>query len=152
MKNDFDKRFGFVLNDVARLLRFSFDRQSQGLGLTRAQWSVLAHLYRLNGTKQNTLAALMEITPITLARHLDRLEADGWVDRRDDPSDRRAKNIYLTAKAKPMIQTLQKLGQKVRKQALQGVTKEDEAHFMDILLRIRANLGDDNSGSKNGSD
>ena len=144
MKTDINEGFGFVIHDVARLLRWSFDRQSQDLGLTRAQWSVLAHLFRGDGIQQKSLACLMDIAPITLARHLDHLEVDAWIERRDDPVDRRAKRVYLTPKAKPMLEKLGKLGQKICKQALSGIDAKDEKMFLDVLLRIRENLGDNN--------
>ena len=114
MNKHFDKSLGFAIHDVARLLRWSFDRQSAHLGLTRAQWSVLAHLSRRDGVQQKDLAQVMDITPITLARHLDRLEVDAWIERRDDPDDRRAKRVFLNAKARPMLEALSGLGQKVR--------------------------------------
>lgn len=142
MKKNFDKSLGFAIHDVARLLRWSFDRQSAHLGLTRAQWSVLAHLSRSDGVQQKTLAQVMDITPITLARHLDNLEVDAWIERRDDPDDRRAKRVYLNAKARPMLDALSSLSQKVRTTALQGVSPEDEDRFMDVLLRIRENLSE----------
>ncbi len=145
MNKNFDKSLGFAIHDVARLLRWSFDRQSQDIGLTRAQWSVLAHLHRGDGIQQKTLAHLMDIKPITLARHLDRLEVEAWIERRDDPDDRRAKRVYLHPKATPVIETLSRLAQKVRKQAMQGIGPEEEQRFMQTLLRIRSNLseGDD---------
>lgn len=142
MKTDYGSGIGFVLHDVARLMRWNFDRQAQGLGLTRAQWSVLAHLKRNDGVQQKTLAQLMDIKPITLARHIDRLEREGWVTRQDDPTDRRAKRLFLTAKASPQLELMQKLGQKVRRQALQGISSEDEAKAIEVLRRIRDNLSD----------
>ena len=148
MKNRLNSRLGFVVNDVARLMRWSFDRQSQGLGLTRAQWSVLAYLKHSDGSKQTLLAQLMEIKPTTLARHIDRLETEGWVVRRDDPEDRRAKRVFLTGRAAPMLASLTKLGQKVRQQALAGITPEEEAMMIAVLMRIRDNL----AGSGDSSD
>lgn len=142
MKTNLDDTFSFAIHDVARLLRWSFDRQSQDLGLTRAQWSVLAHLYRGDGLQQKSLARIMDIAPITLARQLDRLEAGDWIQRRDDPSDRRAKMVYLTAKAVPMIARLADLAELVRGQALKGVSAEEEAQFISILSRIRENLSE----------
>ena len=140
MNNNFDKSFGFAIHDVARLLRVSFDRQASGTGLTRAQWAVLAHLHRSNGVQQKTLASTMDITPITLARHLDRLEVDAWIERRDDPDDRRAKRVFLNPKAGPMMATLATLGQRVRAQAMSGISPQEEEKFMQILLQIRDNL------------
>ncbi len=142
MNTTFDKSLGFAIHDVARLLRWSFDRQSQGIGLTRAQWSVLAYLHRDDGVQQKTLAHMMDITPITLARHLDRLEVEAWIERRDDPDDRRAKRVFLNPKARTVIASLSKLGQKVRRKAMEGITPEQEEMFMEVLLRIRSNLAD----------
>lgn len=146
MNNNFAKSFSFAIHDVARLLRVSFDRQAATTGLTRAQWSVLAHLHRSDGVQQKTLAKVMDITPITLARHLDRLEVDAWIERRDDPDDRRAKRVFLNPNAGPMIQMLSVLGQKVRTQAMTGISAQDEEIFMQVLLQIRANLCVANNG------
>ena len=147
MKNTEKSQFGFLISDVARLLRWHFDRQAQGLGLTRAQWAVLAHLKRSDGTKQTVLARLMDIKPITLARHLDRLQAEGWVERRDDPDDRRAKRVFLTSKSTPMLDSLTQLGKKVRQEALQGISQADFDLTVQTLERIKANLSATNEGN-----
>ena len=140
MKSDFDKSFGFAIHDVARLTRWCFDLQSQDLGLTRAQWTVLAHLHRRDGIQQKTLAKVMEIAPISLTRQLDRLEENAWIERRDDPTDRRAKKIYLTPKAVPMIKKLSKLGNKVQETALRGIEAGDREKLLTMLAKIRENL------------
>lgn len=143
MGKQLDNSLGFVIHDVARLLRLEFDRQARGLGLTRAQWSVLANLQRQQGVQQKDLAKLMDIKPITLARHLDRLEKDGWLRRENDADDRRAKRLYLTQKADPMIRSLKNVGKKVRKKALQGISEQDQNQFMEILFSLRSNLSVD---------
>ena len=140
MKAEFEEGLGFAIHDVARLMRWSFDRQSQSLGLTRAQWSVLAHLYRGDGLQQQHLARIMDIAPITLARHLDRLEEKGYIQRREDPQDRRAKMVYLTPKSEPMISKLSKLGREIREQALAGVSASEVAGLMNTLGKIKSNL------------
>jgi DNA-binding MarR family transcriptional regulator len=89
LREDLSRNFGFLLNDVARLMRTAYDRRIRKLGLTRAQWWVLTHLYRSNGVTQTELAETLEIEKPTLGRLLDRLEAKGWVRREHDASDRR---------------------------------------------------------------
>ena len=145
MKNNLSETFGFTVNDIARLLRWEFDRQAQHLGLTRAQWSVLAHLRRYEGVQQKELAHYMDIKPITLARHLDTLERQEWVERRDDPEDRRAKRVFLSKKAKPMITSLTKIGKKIRAHAMRGMSPEEQAQLMLMLQKIRANLNENES-------
>lgn len=145
---DSNDKLGFVIQDIARLMRWSFDRRAQDLELTRAQWGVLANLTRCPGAQQKTLADLLEVTPITLARHIDRLEQNGWVRREDDVEDRRAKRVYLTEKGQEILGELQKVGQEVRQQALTGINKEEENQLLTLLLRLRQNLSNSsNDGS-----
>src|SRR4030095_11419301 len=94
---------GFLLNDAARLMRKDFERRTRSVGLTRAQWQTLFHLARNEGCNQVPLADLLEVEPITLARVVDKLEACGLVERRPDPSDRRARLLFLGERAPPLL-------------------------------------------------
>ena len=95
--------------------------------------------------QQVDLARVMDIKPITLARHLDKLEAKGRICRENDAQDRRAKRLHLTRKATPMIRSLKQVGKQVGKQvrklALKNVSEAEFNTFMDLLFRMRANLG-----------
>ena len=93
-----ERNFGFLLHDVARLMRKRFEQKARGLGLTRSQCSVLAHLARHEGIQQGGLAEILEIEPITLTRILDRLEQAELVERRAHPTDRRIRTVALTRK------------------------------------------------------
>ena len=135
-----EKSFGFLLYDAARLLRRDFERRAKQLGLTRAQWSVLAHLARNEGTNQAAAADVLEIEPITLVRLLDRLEAAGWVERRPDPNDRRARLLYLTEKAHPILDQMFALSLETREQALIGIGEPERDAMMAVLIKIRQNL------------
>lgn len=142
MQDDPNQSFGFVIHDIARLLHRRFDRKTQALGLTRSQWSVLAHLHRHDGWRQTDLADLLEVRPISLTRLIDRLVKNGWVERRSDPDDRRANRIFLTEKVTPLLNQLRNLGKEIREEALQGIPKEERERFMATLLRIRANVAE----------
>ena len=91
------REFAFLLNDVARLLRTYADQRARRLGITRAQWAVMARLEHAEGLKQSELAEMLDLQPITLTRLVDRLCANGMIERRADPNDRRAKRLHLTA-------------------------------------------------------
>lgn len=134
--------FGFLVADAARLIRRDFDRRARDTGLSRAQWSVLARLARHEGLKQTELADLLDMQPISLARHIDRLEARGCVERRADASDRRAHRLFLTADAGPLMQQLQVLGQQTRAQAMHGIPVEHQQLLCQLLDQIRGNLAD----------
>src|SRR3954465_231773 len=100
------REFAFVLNDVARLLRTYADQRARRLGITRAQWAVMARLEQSEGLKQSELAEVLDLQPITLTRLVDRLCANGMVERRPDPTDRRAKRLHLTPLARPLMDRL----------------------------------------------
>ena len=136
---------GFALSDVARLMRRNFNRRVQSLGLTQAQWLLLARIARHEGAKQAQLAEILEMQPISIARLIDRMEAAGWVERRPDPNDRRAVNLYLTEKAGPIIDEMWNRADETQALALAGLspTARDELNL--ALETMRENLIGDSS-------
>jgi DNA-binding MarR family transcriptional regulator len=134
---------GFMISDVARLLRRRFDERARVIGVTRPQWRALTMLSRREGLQQGTLAELLEVEPITLCRMIDRLVEGGLVERRRDPSDRRAWNLYLTDKARPLINQLRLIADEVFAAALADLPPDTVDAFADVLARIRSNLSAD---------
>ena len=138
---DFERAFGFVLHETARLFSKRFDQKARrAIGLTRAQCVVLFRLTMQEGMNQARLAELMEMEPISLARLLDRMEQAGWVERRPDPSDRRARLLYRTSKAKPMFDRMVAVGLETRGEALAGFSDAEREQLVDMLLAVRRNL------------
>lgn len=133
---------GWLVHDVARLLRKAFEQQARAetLGVTRSQAAVLSHLARNQGINQAALAQLLEIEPITLVRLLDRLEDAGMVERRFDPRDRRAHSLHLTTAAWPMLERIRALGARVIEDALAGAPDAQRAIFRDVLTTMKGNL------------
>jgi MarR family transcriptional regulator for hemolysin len=132
--------FGFEVAETALVMRRDFDRRAAGLGVTRAQWRVLARLNMKNGMRQVDLAEALDIEPITLCRMIDRLEEAGLVERRRDEIDRRAWNIFLNEKSKPLLDEVQLLARQLYQDALMGISEDDQRHALDVLARVRANI------------
>jgi MarR family transcriptional regulator for hemolysin len=133
---------GFLLHDVARLLKRRFEQNARGYGLTRSQWQVLAYLASNEGINQSGLAELLEIEPITLGRIIDRLEKRGLIERHPDPSDRRAWLLHSTPAARPKLTQLRELGDVTRGEALAGVPESDTERLLGTLQALKANLAD----------
>ncbi len=131
---------GFLLGDVSRLLRRRFDERARASGASVAQWRVLKILERQPGLNQGQIAELLEVEPITACRMIDRLEEAGLVERRRDPSDRRAWRIHLTDKADPVIADLHLLAGEMIEDALQGLSPERRDALIATLNLIRSNL------------
>jgi DNA-binding MarR family transcriptional regulator len=131
---------GFVLQGVARLLRKRLEQRSRTSGLTRAQGQVLAYLALNQGIHQNKLADLIEVTPITLARLLDKIEDSGFIERRPHPTDRRAWLLCPTAEAHPLLAIMRSTGQKTCKEAFAGISAGEQRHLLKPLCLIKSNL------------
>jgi DNA-binding MarR family transcriptional regulator len=135
-----ERNLGFLLHDVARLMRKRFEQKARGIGLTRSQCQVLAHLARNEGIVQGGLADILEVEPITLTRLLDRLEAMGLVERRPHPTDRRIRLLHLMPKAHPLLGDIFTVGAATRAEALEGVPEGDRDKLFAILSSMKTNL------------
>jgi DNA-binding MarR family transcriptional regulator len=151
-REDLSRNFGFILHDVARLLRTTFDRRVKAVGLTRSQWWVLNHLFRNDGAMQSELADVLEVEKATLGRLLDRLEHKGWIRRESDPGDRRVRRVLLTEEVQPAIKAMRAAAAELRRDALAGLSIEEQERFVDTLLAIKANLSRfENGATGNGA-
>jgi DNA-binding MarR family transcriptional regulator len=135
-----DQNFGFLVHDVARLMRVAYDRRTRELGLTRSQWWVLNHLYFHEGITQTALADVLDIEKPTLGRLLDRLEDKGWLERRADPGDRRAKRVYLTGNVQGLMRTLRRLAADLRAGALESLDEGERIQLLEALRVVKDNL------------
>lgn len=138
---------GFLLADVSRLLRRDFDRRVRSLSLTQVQWRAIAQLNREQGIRQAVLAERLEVTPITVARLIDRLDAAGWVRREPDPGDRRAALLYLTPKAGPILDEMRAHASAALECAMAGIPPRAREQLAVLLERIKQNLAEEKSGA-----
>lgn len=140
MKPDRTRRVAFALYDTARLLRKTIDQKVRSIGMSHAQWALLAAVARSDGPRQIDLAAEMDLEPITVARMIDRLETAGLVERRRDPGDRRARRLYLMPAAEPTLKQLKALGEELVNDAIAGIAEEDLETAVAVLDRMRCNF------------
>jgi MarR family transcriptional regulator, transcriptional regulator for hemolysin len=131
---------GFLLHDVARLLRKRFEQNARGSGLTRSQWQVLAYLAQNEGINQSGLADLLEIEPITLGRIVDKLQTMALIERHPHPSDRRVWLLYLMPAARSKLTQLRRLGDVTRGEALSGVSEAEAKRLVKTLHALKTNL------------
>ena len=140
MRGPVDMNFLFTLAELQRMMRAYADKQAARHGITRAQWAVLAKVERAEGLKQSELAEMMEMQPITLTRLVDRLCANGMVERRPDPNDRRAKRLHLTPLARPLMDRLAELGHDMMGTVLEGLDPESIERMIRELSHTKDNL------------
>jgi len=134
------RSFGFLLRDVSRLYVRRFEQRAAALGLTLPQCRALVYLALNEGISQARLAELTDVEPMTLVRILDRMASDGWLERRVDSVDRRARCIYLKPKAKPLVDDIWELAELTRQEAFLGIPKKQVGVLITMLDQVRNNL------------
>ena len=131
---------GFLVADLARLMRRAFEQRLQGGTLTLAQARTLISVARQEGVRQIDLADAMELQPITLARLIDQLAESGLVERRADPADRRAYRVYLLPAAQNELATIEREAATIRARALQGLDAAQADATLAALRIMQRNL------------
>lgn len=140
MPLDDRRTIGFLISDVARMMRAAFDRRVQRIGLTRSQWLVLSLLYRRPGVSQSELAEMLEVERPTAGRMIDRLERKRWLVRRADAADRRVKRLYLTAEAEAVQAEMGGIAAELLDDAMARLAPEERLALTGMLERVKATL------------
>ena len=89
---------------------------------------------------QASLGESLEITPISLTRLLDRMEACGWLERIASGEDRRAFVIRLTRKARAIFPRVLEVGDEVAEEGLRGLSGAERETLIRLLQRVRSNF------------
>lgn len=138
------RSLGFLVQDVARLLRNDFGARVAGAGLelTTGEARALVHAVSAAGSRQTEIADRMGVEPMTLCGYVDRLEARGLVERQPHPDDKRAKRIVPTDAAAEAISSIMPLTRGMIADAVEGLPEEDVATFRRVLEHIRVKLSE----------
>ncbi len=133
---------GFLIHDVSRIRKKVVDQAVAPLGITRSQFWVLVNIARYggDGIAQTRLAHLMSVGKVSLGGLIDRMEANGILERLPDPVDRRAKKVFITPKGEKLLQKLQDVAERINKQIMKGITQEQNKILDDVLKTMKKNL------------
>lgn len=135
-----DLKLGYLIHDVSRLRRKAFDEIVKPLGVTRAQWWIIAHLARHDGMVQTQLAQMLDVGKASLGALLDRLETTGFIERRPEPNDRRAKRVFLTKNSFQLLEQLLAAESAFNAAILTGLTETDRSELIRLLSSIKESL------------
>ncbi len=133
-------RLSFLIHDVSRMRRSAYDQFMKPLGVTRAQWWVLAYLSRHDGMMQTQLADVLEVGKASLGDVIESLERNGWVERRPDPTDKRAKRVYLAKAAQGLIKRMTTMEIEFNGQILGELSSAERAELGRSLQKIKQAL------------
>lgn len=145
--------FGLLLFGTARAWRTKLDQRLRPLGLSQGKWRTLIHLsHGGNKLTQKEIAERMGIEEPTLAGLLNRLQDDGWIERRESPSDRRCKTIHLQRGSKPVLDKIFSTAQGLRHELIENVPPGDLEACIRVLtqIRMKAEQPAENGHAQNG--
>ena len=136
----FEHQVPYLIYEVERLMSREYDRRMRTLGLTRAQWWVLARLYFNDGVTQSELAEDLGFSKAALGGLLDRLESNGWLERRAHPHDRRAKCVFRTSKVEALLGRMEGIALDMSADLLSGLLRGQREELRRLLVLLKANL------------
>lgn len=134
--------FTTLMADIHRMFSTSLYRQlkANGINLSRSQWRVLTHLRSQDGLTQSELAERLLIEKAPAGTLIDKLEANGLVERRPDPNDRRARRVFITVKSEPLLPLIEQTVTGLKVQCMEGISEEEQRLLSQTLTRIHLNL------------
>ena len=134
------RQVGLRMTVISRLQRNNFDRKVTTLGVTRSQWAMIAIVARYPGSTQRTIAEYLDMSEASAGRLIDRLCADGLLERRDRRDDRRARAVYLTDKAGPLLEKLGAIASESEQRMFAGFSDEEIEKLLSFMERIYENV------------
>lgn len=135
-----ENSIGYLIHEVARLMRRRFEDEASVHGFTLPQWRALAEIYRNEGIAQVSLAAALDVDQMTVSGIVSRLEKRGLIDRYPDPNDSRAKLAKLTPAGLALVTNAKNVGRALYENALDGLSPADRDAMAAKLRLIRDNL------------
>jgi DNA-binding MarR family transcriptional regulator len=125
-----------MLAKVSRLVGGRLRMKLEKIGLPHAQGMILFHLWKRDGIPQNVLAQALSIRPSTATNTLQRMQRDGWVERRRDATDQRIVRVHLTDKAKVLDKEAQATLEELDQELTSVLTDQQRDIFMAILSKV----------------
>jgi MarR family transcriptional regulator, temperature-dependent positive regulator of motility len=104
--------------------------------LTPLLWSVMAAVLEQPGCGQRELANSMGIDAVNLGQMIDLLERQGLIKRQIDPEDRRARQLYATARGTDLRRRLRPSLLSAQARLLAPLSKAECTALLDMLVRV----------------
>ena len=142
MDFNLDDQLGFNLVRVASLFKREHARALREYKLTPEQWQALATLWQHGELKQADIGRVTMQDPPTVSRMLVRMERNGWLRRRSDPTDARNTLVQLTAEGEKLRQVLPAKLIRHFRTFLRKFPEGDQRQLLSLLRQLREATGD----------
>jgi MarR family transcriptional regulator, organic hydroperoxide resistance regulator len=130
----------FLFAQVCKLKHARVQTLLEAIGLYRGQPPVLRALWAQDGLTHTDLARTLEVQPATITKMINRMEKNGFVQRRQDADDQRVWRVYVTEAGRAVQEDVRQVWRMLEQEAFEGFTMEERVLLRRFFLQIRANL------------
>ena len=120
---------GKQINILVRQFNLYLNHELTGLNVSATEILYLASLYKEDGLTQDELASEYVVDKAAVARTVSKMEDKGLITRKDNPKNRRQKQLFLTEKARKIKPELKK----VQDRWLKIMTEDEDAGLTEAL-------------------
>ena len=130
------------LHSAARLARTALAARLLAHGFYAGQDQIMLSLDREDGQTPGQRAMRIGVRPPTITKTINRLQTQGFLEKRASETDARQAHIFLTETGREAIRDIEKSVRKTEKLAFKGLDKKDQKALVKLLSRIETNLSD----------
>jgi MarR family transcriptional regulator for hemolysin len=139
--DELQRDFGYRIALISRRLRRVMDREFRVYGLTEATWRPLTYVKQMgDGVRQKTLAVALGIEGPSLVALLDNLEKRGLIERRNDPTDKRAYEIHMTEEGWKLCDWVGRVSARVHEAMFSEISERDQQICKRALTKVEQSL------------
>lgn len=128
---------------IARALDSISNIEFKELNLTKGQYLYLVRICEQPGIIQEQLLELIKVDRSTAARAVQKLEANGFIEKHEDPQNKKTKKLFPTEKGNAAYPFIQKENTHSDLVAMDGFSEEEKEMAFSLLQRIRKNVEKD---------
>ena len=130
------RRPGFIIRRAHQIVLALFDEAAREFGMTTTQYSVLHTLRAWPEIDQVSLCNLIGLDRSTATLVLSALEKNAFIDRRQDPVDRRRKLLALTPEGRSLLERAAPLATSISGRMREVLGDEELEQLCSLLGRF----------------
>ncbi|MCK6206553.1 MULTISPECIES: MarR family winged helix-turn-helix transcriptional regulator [Bacillaceae] len=136
---------------IARALDSISNIEFKEHDLTKGQYLYVVRICENPGIIQEKLAEMIKVDRTTAARAIKKLEMNGFIEKRDDPENKKIKRLNPTEKGSSVYPFIKSENDYSNKVALEGFTEGEAEAMFHFLQRVRKNVEKDWESVKKGN-
>ncbi|GAB6138912.1 MarR family winged helix-turn-helix transcriptional regulator [Halanaerobaculum tunisiense] len=137
---DIETCIAFLTNKTSKKLADAFNKRLECWDITRVQWIALYYLGKYKDLSQKELGELMNIKGSSVAGLINRLEKQGYVEKRRNPQDKRKFNLHLTNKGQEIREKTLPEGNRMSQICSEGISENEIEVFKKVLNKMIKNI------------